>query len=158
MVRIFFNLARSSLTLFYVWGTTISAFLKSGKVSYYVLMDHIVYIAPSQPPDHFNVTVLNSTSVNLTWSLPHKKSQNGIIRGFEIYYKKIFFNEKETTKDLPGNGTLHHVLNQLERYTTYAFKVLAYTLPIERGPYSNTTIETTNQDGMTFHVSYQCSF
>jgi hypothetical protein len=143
-----------------VWGTTISALLKSEKVSYYVLIDHIVYIAPSQPPDHFNVTFLNSTSVNLTWSLPPKNSQNGIIRGFEVYYKKICNHERETIKDLPGNGTLdlHHVLDQLETYSTYAFKVLAYTLPNKKGPYSDNIIETINQDGMTLHVSYQCSF
>jgi hypothetical protein len=118
----------------------------------YVLIDHIVYIAPSQPPDHFNVAVLSSTSVNLSWSLPPINSRYGIIRGFEVYYKKICSHERETTKDLPGNGTLHHVLDQLETYTTYAFKVLAYTLPNKRGPYSNSIEKTTKQDGTTFCI------
>jgi hypothetical protein len=117
----------------------------------YVLIDHIVYIAPSQPPDHFSVTVLSSTSVTLTWSLPPINSRNGIIRGFEVYYKNTSSNRNKT-QDLPGNGTLHHVLDQLGKYTTYTFKVLAYTLTNKKGPYSNSIEKTTKQDGMTFCI------
>jgi hypothetical protein len=106
--------------------------------------------APSQPPVQLKVIVLSSTSVQLAWRLPPNDGQNGIIRGFKVYHQRS--SGRSLTKDYPGNSTLQCVLDGLEKFTLYNFKVLAYT--ILDGPYTRMVTATTAQDGMDIKNGY----
>ncbi|XP_031554807.1 protein sidekick-1-like [Actinia tenebrosa] len=98
--------------------------------------------APGRP-EHFEVTVLSSSCIQLDWALPSEA--NGIIRGFRMRYEKLVKSNgflRNTT--LPGNGTLSYVLTGLDSCTTYSFKILAYT--IKDGPYTHEIQRTTAEN------------
>ena len=47
---------------------------------------HIYYIiAPSAPPRNVDVQVINSTSIEVSWSPPPDNDQNGIIIGYQLW-------------------------------------------------------------------------
>ncbi|XP_031549735.1 protein sidekick-1-like [Actinia tenebrosa] len=95
--------------------------------------------APGQPQS-FQVTVLNSTGVQLDWALPIET--NGIIKGFKLRYEK---NGNTSEMDLPGNTTLTYVLTGLDKCTLYSFRMLAYT--IKDGILTASKQKATAEDG-----------
>jgi hypothetical protein len=87
--------------------------------------------------------MINSTSVNMTWSLPEPGSRNGIIRGFKIFYSKTGDSGTAKVQDIKGNTTLNLILTPsgFEHSSAYSFSILAYT--VSDGPIS-TVVMTTN--------------
>ena len=92
------------------------------------------------------MTASSSTSIRASWQIPLADSQNGIITGFKLFYKK---------KDSPGslinltiaNATSRHEdLTGLSKYTEYEFQVLAFT-SVGDGPKSFVEVERTKEDG-----------
>lgn len=113
-------------------------------VTRFLLLTHEsnLYILETVPgqPQLFQVTVISSTGVRLTWALPSET--NGIIRGFKLLYEKAGNSSK---KNFPRKTTLSYLLNGLDKCTQYSFKILAYT--ISDGPYTSLIQKTTAEDG-----------
>lgn len=105
--------------------------------------ESLTFTAPSLPPQQLVVNILSSTFVRLSWRLPPRESRNGVIRGFKVYYQKS--SGRSLIKNIPGNDTFQCIVDGLDKYTSYSFKVLAYT--IRDGPYSQSITARTGQDG-----------
>ena len=100
---------------------------------------------PSRPPSSFSLAVISSTSIRASWQLPPADSQNGIITGFKLFYKK---NDSGSATMVPINSaaTLTKDVTGLDKYTEYEFQVLAFT-SVGDGPKSSPKVNRTLQDG-----------
>ncbi|KXJ16676.1 Coagulation factor VIII [Exaiptasia diaphana] len=116
-----------------------------------VVKERTLEDAPDAAPDNFQVRPINSTSVRLSWNLPPGNQQNGIIRGFKVYYYKAFAIScppgESPQINILWNKTFHYVLGNLATNTEYTFKILAYT--IKDGPYSKEITQKRNQIAVT---------
>jgi hypothetical protein len=105
------------------------------------------FSAPSDAPKNFIVRAINSTSVNITWSLPGVGSRNAIIRGFKIFYSKIGSSSVARGFEVKNGLIFRIVLNGLEKFSKYSFNILAYTTSDR--PQSAAVVTTTLEDGRT---------
>ena len=105
-------------------------------------------VVPSSPPSSFSVTVISSTSIRASWQLPPADSQNGIITGFKLFYKKNDSAGAPITLHINNGETYKINVTGLEKYTEYEFQVLAFT-SIGDGPKSSPMVTRTLQDGKT---------
>jgi hypothetical protein len=94
--------------------------------------------------------MINSTSVNMTWSLPEPGSRNGIIRGFKIFYSKTGDTDTAKVLDIKGNTTLDLILNPsgFEHSSAYSFSILAYT--VSDGPITTVSMTTIYSNGKQY--------
>ena len=102
---------------------------------------------PSKAPNTFTVTAKNSTSITASWQLPPADSQNGIIRGFKLFYKKKDSGGAATLVPINNAATLSRDVTGLDKYTEYEFQVLAFT-SVGDGTKSSVKVERTKEDGM----------
>ena len=84
----------------------------------------------------------------VTWDMVPPIDQNGVITMYEVLYEpQETFNGSIMSTTTRVDGTAMAVnLTGLEEYVNYTISVRAYTSAGE-GPYSNGTIELTNEDG-----------
>ena len=101
---------------------------------------------PSSPPSSFSLTVISSTTIRASWQLPPVDSQNGIITGFKLFYKKKDSAGSATVVHINSGATLTKDVTGLDKYTEYEFEVLAFTF-VGDGPNSSVQIERTMADG-----------
>ena len=104
---------------------------------------------PSSPPSSFSLTASSSTSIIASWQLPPADSQNGIIRGFKLFYKKKDSAGSATTVSINSGATLTKDVAGLDKYTEYEFQVLAFT-SVGDGPNGTVKVEKTMEDGKYF--------
>ena len=71
------------------------------------------------------MTILNSTAVEVTWTLP-VSGLNGIARGFKIFADKI--NGSETIINVADNKTEAYIISELEPSSQYLISMLIYTV------------------------------
>ena len=101
---------------------------------------------PSSPPGSLSLTASSSTSIRASWQLPPADSQNGIITGFKLFYKKKDSAGSATMEPINSAATLTKEVTGLHKYTEYDFQVLAFTF-VGDGPNSSVEVERTRQDG-----------
>ena len=101
---------------------------------------------PSRPPGNFSLTASSSTSIRASWQLTPADSQNGIITGFKLFYKKKDSAGPATMVPINSGGTLTKDVTGLNMYTEYEFQVLAYN-SVGDGPNSTIKVEKTMEDG-----------
>ena len=101
---------------------------------------------PSSPPSSFSVNASSSTSIRASWQLPPADSQNGIITGFKLFYKKNDSAGSATVVPINSAATLTKNVSGLDKYTEYEFQVLAFT-SVGDGPNSSVEVERTMPDG-----------
>ena len=111
-----------------------------------ILIFHYFISVPFQPPDNFTVTAVSSTSITARWKLPSAGSNNGIITGFKLFYKKKGSAGSENTEVINDGNTFTKTVSGLLIYTEYEFQVLAFTLAGD-GPKISKLVERTNEDG-----------
>ena len=104
---------------------------------------------PSRAPSNFSLTVNSSTSIRASWHLTPEDSQNGIITGFKLFYKKKDSVGSVIMVPFNTGGTLTKDITGLDKYTEYEFQVLAFT-SVGDGPNSTVKVEKTLEDGKTF--------
>ena len=92
------------------------------------------------------MTAVSSTSITASWKLPPADSNNGIIRGFKLFYKKKGYAGLENTELINDGNTFTKTVTGLLMYTEYEFQVLAFT-SADDGPKSSKLVERTNEDG-----------
>ncbi len=98
----------------------------------------IPFTAPGDPPQEFNVTVLSSTAVLLTWCEPSIK--NGIITLYTVTYN---ISEDESYSAVVYNDTTcrNYTAENLNEDTLYTFYLHASTR-IGPGPAVSSTVRT----------------
>ena len=121
-----------------------------GGVSYFCLfkrVHNLLSIAvPSSPPSSFSLTASSSTSIEASWQLPPADSQNGIITGYKLFYKRNDSAGPATMVPIKNGATYKRDVTGLDEYTEYEFQVLAFT-SVGDGPNSSVEVERTRQDG-----------
>ena len=119
-------------------------------------MGYLVFIiiVGSSPPQNFTVIILNSTSVELSWTYPD--SPNGEIQGYSILYAE-FPNAMEILIDITldtvdDSSDQRFVVTELLPFTQYSFRVRAFSFDDKAnfthiGIASNEIIVRTDEDG-----------
>lgn len=104
--------------------------------------------APSGFPLDITVSVVNSSSVQLSWSPPPASQHNGVIRSYQIH-----ITELDTTSFFLLSANLtSSVIATLHPFYSYNFSVAAVTIGI--GPFSAPHTVTTLEDGKTILKMY----
>ena len=106
--------------------------------------DHLP--GPTSPPDNVEVTVMSSTSINVTWDEVPSIDQNGLIVEYEVQNipQETFGGVIEV--EMFNTTDLFYVLDDLEEFVSYTISVRAYTI-VGPGPYSDPITNQTFQDG-----------
>ena len=79
-------------------------------------------------------------------------SQNGIITGFKLFYKKKDPAGPATMVPINSGSILTNDVTGLDEYTEYEFQVLAFT-SVGDGPNGTVKVEKTMEDGKKFNFS-----
>jgi len=79
-------------------------------------------------PRQVRLRALNSTAISVRWSPPMDKEQNGVIRGYQIYYS--VFDEKEGAEKLSvidmSDSQTETIISSLKPDTQYQVQIAAY--------------------------------
>lgn len=112
-----------------------------------ILKKSIAFIlVPSMPPTDLKARNTSSTSIQLMWNpLADPTKVHGILLGYLIIYRRENGLGIETSKTT-GPSTLLLVIDKLDKFRSYVFKVLAFTKK-GNGPFTNWTICSTDEDG-----------
>lgn len=84
-------------------------------------------------PKKVKVEAINSTSIFVEWRPPEARKQNGIIRGYFVYYVAVdendvkLRNEQERSFDTTDGNRNEAVITGLEPDTRYHIQVAGYT-------------------------------
>ncbi|PFX30135.1 Protein sidekick-2 [Stylophora pistillata] len=100
---------------------------------------------PSGSPSNFILTASSSTSITASWQLPPADSRNGIILGFNLFYKIKGSGDLLTMITINNGTASNEDVTGLEKYTEYEFQMLAFT-SVGDGPNSSVKIERTRED------------
>ena len=79
-------------------------------------------LGPSNPPININVSVLNSTAVNVEWDPPAPEDQNGVITGYQVQYYGVEVDEGERTVNVTAT-TFSVDITGLEAGSNYSFSI-----------------------------------
>ena len=98
-------------------------------------------IAPSSAPTDFQATVLDHTSILVSWNPPPFEDQNGIIRHYEV----ILVALATGVTHIRTSSTHSLTVSSLQPFTNYSCTVAAETVAI--GPYTAEITVQTSQTG-----------
>ena len=102
--------------------------------------------APTGPPRYVEVLVINSKSINITWSSVLDEDTNGIVRSFVINV-----TDNEQTRQVTVSARhLYHNIRSLRPYTNYSISLAAAT--VDTGPFSSEVMVEMPEDGMVTPV------
>ena len=76
------------------------------------------------------VDAINSTAIRVMWNPPSRDEQNGIIRGYQIYYQRMVGGRPTgnfVMTDFDNGNQTEAVIGGLEPETEYQFGISAYT-------------------------------
>ena len=107
----------------------------------------IVYSVPSKAPVSFTLTPSTSTSIVASWKMPPTDSRNGIITGFNLFYKRKGSADSPTILTINDGATLSETVTGLDKDTAYEFQVLAFT-SVGNGPKSSVIVARTKKEGI----------
>ena len=97
----------------------------------------VLSTAPDQPPQNITAVSPTSTSLTLQWKAVHEFHVNGILRGYRVFcYKASNTTAKEYELDTAGKrrgrrdmtSLVTFELTDLQKFTNYTIKILAYTV------------------------------
>ena len=119
--------------------------------------------APSLAPDDVRVTAINSSSISVEWTKPNKSVLHGMLRQYEIEYKRVECNESDpvyvpsnTTWNLVivSNTSSSKVIGGLVFWSCYELRMRAVT--VSNGPYSTVQQVKTMENGKLLIVKMLC--
>ena len=96
----------------------------------------LYHTEPSHAPLGVAVTVLNPTSVLVTWQPPLPEHRNGIIMGYAV---RMVGLHSEVNEEFPLTNSTEMVVEDLHPFYAYRFSVAAFTVGL--GPFSNTVTQ-----------------
>ena len=110
--------------------------------SLYVMCYVSLFIAPTVAPSIVSIEALNSSSVSISWSKPDKSVLHGILRRYDLEYRRVECNESDPVsvknnswnQSRVANTSSRLMISGLEFWSCYELKVRAVT--IGEGPFS----------------------
>ena len=101
-----------------------------------------LFIAPTVAPSSVIVEVINSSSISISWSKPDKSVLHGILRRYDLEYRRVECNESypvsvknnSWNQSRVANTSSKLMISGLEFWSCYELKVRAVT--IGGGPFS----------------------
>ena len=114
-----------------------------------VRQSQYVYIGPAAAPQNVMTMAESSTEITVTWEEVPAIDENGNITMYEVEYMPLeTFDGQIATNSVTVDPTLlNTTLTGLEEYVDYNISVRAFT-SVGPGPYSVSTVERTDQDGI----------
>ena len=97
-------------------------------VSHHDICAHAV---PTGAPQNVNVTIINSSALQVLWDAPVFEEQNGLIRFYQLLITEI---ERETQLSITVADELKAIVSDLHALYSYQVQVAAST--VEIGPFS----------------------
>ena len=114
------------------------------------MIRHLLWICvlpvPSGPPTNFTLSLLSSTSIQLSWDPPLSEERNGIVRQYIVHVELPVGEILSYT-----TSSNSYAVSGLRPYTTYFFSVAALT--VGAGPPTERIVAQTITDGMSIHDS-----
>ena len=105
------------------------------------------YTAPSEAPQDFSSSVVNSSAITLQWQSPSTRHHNGALLSFVVYYSS-HEDSLQISVSVRNNTTgYEYVVGGLDVYTNYTFTIVARNMA-GNGP-SSTLWNRTQEDGKT---------
>ena len=110
--------------------------------------------APTAPPVDVRVAAINSSSISVDWRKPNKSTLHGMLRKYEIEYRRIECNEFDPvsvpsnatwTQVIVSNASSSKVISGLVYWSCYELRMRAVT--IGNGPYSDVQQVRTKENG-----------
>ncbi|KAJ7386412.1 hypothetical protein OS493_008536 [Desmophyllum pertusum] len=80
---------------------------------------------PSAAPT-FNVTVVNSTAVIVSWQMLSKDQARGAVLGYNISYKTELGYDVWVNRTVDGGDTTSYMVTSLKKFTSYKFVMQAF--------------------------------
>ena len=116
-------------------------------------------LEPSSAPQALTVSATSSTSISVSWDPVVAEDRNGIIKGYKVNYNDLPNFQMVTeflniTKE-QQNKRQTMTLDNLNEFTNYSIRVLAFTL-VGNGPTSVAQVVQTLEDSK-FNASI-CAF
>ena len=109
---------------------------------------YFLSVAPSSAPIDFQATVLDHTSILLSWNPPPLEDQNGIIRHYEVVLVSLATGEIHIRSSAAHSVTV----SSLQPFTDYSCTVAAET--VATGPYAEeVTVQTLQTGNYSNHTS-----
>ena len=90
--------------------------------------------APTTPPEIIQAYNTSDRSIFVQWT-PPPRPVPGIIRGYRIFYKNLNLSLGPVEETSVDANTLSYEITQLEPYSEYKIKILAFT--VADGPKSD---------------------
>ena len=100
-------------------------------------------LVPSGPPEDVAGLVVNSTTIDLSWSPPSRDHQNGVIQSYTVLVVEQQTNS--TVATLQNIQQTSIIITSLHPHYDYTLSVAAHTVAL--GPYGSVVIRT-SEDGM----------
>ena len=91
-----------------------------------------LYIAPSAPPQNVLGTVVNSTSIEVSWEPPSSGDRNGIIQSYIISVL-----EEETMRQFQLTSAALTVADVVGLHPYYTYIITVSAVTVGEGPYSS---------------------
>ena len=111
---------------------------------------HVSHAAPDGAPRKLTANSTGSTTVVLSWQAPHMDEQNGHLLSYILEYSisgsPDAAQEISVPVDSSGGGNQQRVVEGLQPYTIYQFRVRAVNV-VGAGPFSNPVVIITLEDG-----------
>lgn len=101
-------------------------------------------LVPSLPPTNLSAYNTSSTSLMVTWNPVPQGFTHGIVLGYMVLYKRER-DVNESYSNITSVVTSAQLTN-LDKFTMYSIKVLAFTIK-GNGAMTNYTYERTHEDG-----------
>ena len=112
------------------------------------------------------MTVISSTSLEISWKEVPETERNGNITHYEILYTPVNapLLEQQPKISITGGPVLDSILENLEEFTKYSVSVRAVTI-VGSGPPSPPQMNQTEEDGKQmsarcmssqYHLSFEC--
>ncbi|KAJ7386427.1 hypothetical protein OS493_008552 [Desmophyllum pertusum] len=99
---------------------------------------------PSAAPT-FNVTVVNSTAVIVSWQMLTKEQARGAILGYYLSYKTELDNDVWVNRTVDGGNITSYLVTSLKKFTSYKFVMQAFNSK-GASPQSAAVVKKTDQD------------
>ena len=112
-----------------------------------------IFVAPTAAPSIVSVAALNSSSILFSWSKPNKSVLHGILRRYDLEYRRILCNESDPVSVLVNSWVQKEieytysslVISGLVFWSCYELRVRAVT--IGEGPFSDAQQMRTTEHG-----------
>ena len=122
------------------------------------LIAHILIFfstAPSVAPFNVSLSILNPSTVELTWMPPSIEDRNGIIRYYwiHIHEKNMSDAPFQLIREIRVNSSPASIA---DLHPSYQYQLSISAVTVHSGPFDNLTSWTMPEDGMTINV-HTCS-